>query len=456
MDKDKSRAIYVQHGLDIAEGGDVRVEDLARDHVYEPPYVIKPIAEGSSFGVFIVREGANRPPKELTDGTWKFGKPALVEKFIPGRELTVGVMGDRAMAVTEITTLREYYDFEAKYEAGGSRHVLPADLPNAVTEAALDASLRAHQRSWLPGRVAVGLSLRRKSGSTGDTRDQYAAGHDAHLAHPRAGRAYGHRLSLARPLDDRGRVMPKVKRPQIAGPAYDDELDAPPRRRAPPPPARRARDIPYSVAWFRDRIATYALGTIICGAVMLTIAAWMGGSLGAFGNRMNNGFNVIAGWAGIVGQGRQGLPASDGEPTRICTPIDGQLTAKVLEAAEVPMAPASCRRIPHGIRDRIEKLDVGAVSVQRLWPDRIRIDVEQRKPIALSQEDGEGGAWRVVDQSGRAFAEADLTQVCAPAARCRQGRLASRRGAGGGDRALSRISPSGWRSPTASTGGAGT
>ena len=145
MDKDKSRAIYVQHGLEVAPGGMHDVEDLARDHIMEPPYVIKPAAEGSSFGVFIVRKGANRPPKELTDGTWKFGKRALVEKFIEGRELTVGVMGDRAMAVTEITTLREYYDYAAKYQAGGSRHVVPADLPKEVTEAALAASLKAHQ-----------------------------------------------------------------------------------------------------------------------------------------------------------------------------------------------------------------------------------------------------------------------------------------------------------------------
>jgi D-alanine-D-alanine ligase len=145
MDKDKSRAVYAQHGLDIAQGGMFDVDELARDHIYEPPYVIKPVAEGSSFGVFIVRKGANRPPKELTDGTWKFGKRALVEKFIEGRELTVGVMGDRAMAVTEITTLREYYDYDAKYQAGGSRHVVPADLPSEVTKAALDASLKAHQ-----------------------------------------------------------------------------------------------------------------------------------------------------------------------------------------------------------------------------------------------------------------------------------------------------------------------
>jgi D-alanine-D-alanine ligase len=145
MNKDKSRAVYAQHGLDIAEGGMFSVEDLAREHVFAPPYVIKPIAEGSSFGVFIVREGANRPPRELTDGTWKFGTEALVEKFIPGRELTVGVMGDKPMAVTEITTLREYYDYDAKYQSGGSRHVLPADLPAEITQAALNAALKAHQ-----------------------------------------------------------------------------------------------------------------------------------------------------------------------------------------------------------------------------------------------------------------------------------------------------------------------
>jgi D-alanine-D-alanine ligase len=145
MDKDKSRAVYAQHGLDIAEGGVFPIEEAARDHVLPPPYVIKPIAEGSSFGVFIVRAGANRPPKELTDGTWRYGPTALVETFIPGRELSVGVMGDQALAVTEIVTLREFYDYDAKYQHGGSRHIIPADLPDSVTKSALDASLRAHR-----------------------------------------------------------------------------------------------------------------------------------------------------------------------------------------------------------------------------------------------------------------------------------------------------------------------
>ena len=86
------------------------------------------------------------------------------------------------------------------------------------------------------------------------------------------------------------------------------------------------------------------------------------------------------------------------------------MTAKVLAAVEVQNGASILSADPYAIRDRVEKLDVGDVSVQRLWPDRVRIDVEQRKPIALSQEDGEGGAWRVVDQSGRAFAQADLSR----------------------------------------------
>jgi D-alanine-D-alanine ligase len=145
MDKDKSRAIYIQHGLDVAKGGVFSVADAARAHIMAPPYVLKPVAEGSSFGVFIVREGSNSPPRELTDGTWKFGERILAEEFIPGRELTVAVMGERALAVTEILPLREYYDFKAKYDVGGSRHVIPADLPAKVTEAALSGALKAHR-----------------------------------------------------------------------------------------------------------------------------------------------------------------------------------------------------------------------------------------------------------------------------------------------------------------------
>jgi len=144
MDKIKSKAIYIQHGLDVARDVPVTRAEVAAGHPLEPPYVVKPIAEGSSFGVLIVRKGANTPPREILSDSWKYGDHLMAEEFIPGRELTVGVIGDRALAVTEITTLRDFYDFDAKYTSDGSAHVIPADLPEAITKAAMEASLTAH------------------------------------------------------------------------------------------------------------------------------------------------------------------------------------------------------------------------------------------------------------------------------------------------------------------------
>ena len=144
MDKLKSKAVYRQAGLDVAADKRVTRAEAAAAHALKPPYVIKPVNEGSSFGVLIVREGTNSPPQELTGANWHYGDYLMAEEYIPGRELTVAVLGDRALAVTEITTLRDYYDFDAKYAAGGSQHVIPADLPAHVTKAAMAASLTAH------------------------------------------------------------------------------------------------------------------------------------------------------------------------------------------------------------------------------------------------------------------------------------------------------------------------
>ncbi|MEL6258680.1 MAG: D-alanine--D-alanine ligase [Pseudomonadota bacterium] len=144
MDKRKSKAVYAQTGLDIARDVPVTRVQAASAHPLSPPYVIKPVAEGSSFGIVIVRDGANGPARQLLNDDWVYGDNLMAEEFIPGRELSVGVMGDRALAVTEITTLREFYDFDAKYAAGGSRHVVPADLPPSVEDAAMEAALQAH------------------------------------------------------------------------------------------------------------------------------------------------------------------------------------------------------------------------------------------------------------------------------------------------------------------------
>ena len=145
MDKLKSKAVFREAGIPIAEDRQVTRAEAAAAHPLKPPYVIKPVAEGSSFGVLIVREGANGPAQELTGPNWRYGDHLMAEEYIPGRELTVAVLGDRALAVTEITTLRDYYDFDAKYEAGGSQHVIPAVLPAHVTEAAMKFALKAHQ-----------------------------------------------------------------------------------------------------------------------------------------------------------------------------------------------------------------------------------------------------------------------------------------------------------------------
>jgi D-alanine-D-alanine ligase len=111
----------------------------------EPPYVIKPVNEGSSVGIYIIRKGDNRPPEELTRAEWNLSSEMMVEEFVPGRELTVSVMGERALAVTEITTDLEFYDYEAKYAPGGSKHVLPAQVPANVERDCLEMAVTAHK-----------------------------------------------------------------------------------------------------------------------------------------------------------------------------------------------------------------------------------------------------------------------------------------------------------------------
>ncbi|MEX6633540.1 D-alanine--D-alanine ligase [Hyphococcus lacteus] len=145
MDKQRAKAVFEDANIPSPQGVIVTRKEAAGGQVMKPPYVVKPNAQGSSVGVFIIRDGDNRPPSELTGEKWTLGEEVLVEKFIPGRELTVSVMGDRALCVTEITTALAFYDYEAKYSAGGSKHVLPADVPEEITDRCLDLALRAHQ-----------------------------------------------------------------------------------------------------------------------------------------------------------------------------------------------------------------------------------------------------------------------------------------------------------------------
>jgi D-alanine-D-alanine ligase len=146
MDKAKAKSVLGEAGIPLAKGRLMDRRDAAADHPLEPPYVVKPNAQGSSVGVFIVRPGENRPPEALLDPDWSLGDDVLVEEFIPGRELAVAVMGERgALAVTEIVTDREFYDYDAKYAEGGSRHVVnPPDLPADIDARARVLAEQAH------------------------------------------------------------------------------------------------------------------------------------------------------------------------------------------------------------------------------------------------------------------------------------------------------------------------
>lgn len=146
MDKAKARAVFAAHGLPIAQGRVMDRRAAAVEHPMALPYVVKPNTGGSSFGVFIVRDGANRPPEQLLDPDWTYGDDVVVEEYIPGKELTVAVLHGRgALAVTEIIASGGgWYDFDAKYAEGGSRHEIPANLPPAVTEQAMRLAEQAH------------------------------------------------------------------------------------------------------------------------------------------------------------------------------------------------------------------------------------------------------------------------------------------------------------------------
>ncbi len=147
MDKDKCKAVLRAAGVVVPGGGLFDRHAVAAGHVIPPPYVIKPNAEGSSVGVYVVREG-EAPIAATGEPSWTYGDLVMVEPFIPGKELCVAVIGDksgpRALTVTDITPTKGFYDYEAKYAPGGSVHVLPAVLPAHVFEAALRQAELAH------------------------------------------------------------------------------------------------------------------------------------------------------------------------------------------------------------------------------------------------------------------------------------------------------------------------
>lgn len=167
MNKEQAKTVMRAAGVDVPEGRIVNRREAARTHPLPPPYVVKPIAEGSSVGVIIVRDGRSHPPQILASEEWTFGEQVLVEPYIAGRELTCGVMGDRALGVIEVKAATgDWYDYDAKY-APGSVHVLPAELKPNVYQRVQELSLTAHQALGCRGVSRADLRYDDTPGGTG-------------------------------------------------------------------------------------------------------------------------------------------------------------------------------------------------------------------------------------------------------------------------------------------------
>jgi D-alanine-D-alanine ligase len=146
MHKERAKVVLAAAGVPVPHGLTVSRHRAAREHVLPPPYVVKPVSEGSSVGVIIVREDRSHPPQELGREDWSFGDEVLVESFIPGRELTCAVMGDTPLGVIDIKPAAGvFYDYDSKYAPGGSVHVLPAELKRNVYQRVQELALTAHQ-----------------------------------------------------------------------------------------------------------------------------------------------------------------------------------------------------------------------------------------------------------------------------------------------------------------------
>jgi D-alanine-D-alanine ligase len=145
MDKHQSKIIFKASGIPVANHIIANRAEIAAKHIMVPPYVVKPVAEGSSVGIFLVKSETSHPIQEILSSDWQGGEELMVERFVAGRELTCAVMGDVALGVIEITTDMHFYNYEAKYEENGSKHLIPAPISPNIYEKVQKLSLKAHQ-----------------------------------------------------------------------------------------------------------------------------------------------------------------------------------------------------------------------------------------------------------------------------------------------------------------------
>ncbi len=169
MNKPKAKHVMKAAGIPVAEHKLVSRFEAAKAHVLKPPYVVKPPAEGSSFGVLIVPPDATHPPQLLGTNDWPYGDLVMVESYVPGRELTCAVMGDRPLGVIEVVMPSQgFYDYDAKYRPGGSRHLLPAPLSSFIYQNVQMIAAEAHQALGCRGVSRADFRFNDRGDGTGD------------------------------------------------------------------------------------------------------------------------------------------------------------------------------------------------------------------------------------------------------------------------------------------------
>jgi D-alanine-D-alanine ligase len=168
MDKHQTKIMLKAAGVPVTDHVVASRAEVGRAHVMPAPYVVKPVADGSSFGILIVKADQSHPPQEILGEDWKGGEELMVERYIPGRELTCAVMGDVALGVTEIVTDLAFYNYEAKYSAGGSQHVLPAQISPKIYDKVQKMSLLAHAALGCRGITRSDFRFNEAAGEDGE------------------------------------------------------------------------------------------------------------------------------------------------------------------------------------------------------------------------------------------------------------------------------------------------
>jgi len=168
MDKHQAKIMFRAAGIAVTDHTIASRAEVGRAHVMQPPYVVKPVADGSSNGIFIIKAGQEHPPQEILRPDWKGGEVLMVERYIPGRELTCAVMGDVALGVTEIVTDLAFYNYEAKYSTGGSRHIVPAQVQPKIYDKVQKMALKAHAALGCRGVSRTDFRFNDRAGEDGE------------------------------------------------------------------------------------------------------------------------------------------------------------------------------------------------------------------------------------------------------------------------------------------------